>query len=1432
MSYQDIGIRVLVLGVAEGRRSIGMFRSDIGGLEREIRSLSATSAGIGTSLTNLGSALVGIGRTLSIAVTLPIAAMGGSLFRAGIEFEDSFAGVSKTVEGVAYGFREVIANDPAIQQMYLRWQALQFPIRNASNAIWDADETMHRFILSLSAADRAMIMSSDLFGQLTPAGEGLRNEFRNMALDIPISAKEIARIGEIAGQLGVPLGEGGQTLEEFTRIIALMGVTTDYATEDAAFAIARLGNIMGVEGTDLGDFAAQAASAIVALGNVSAATEPEIGNLALRIGAAGRLSGLTVPEILGISTTLAEMGIKAERGGTAVSRVLEEMIISIGEGGEGLQAFATIAGVSTAEFSENFRRDAVGTMKDFLVRMAEIQETGAPGLKQMLIDMGLSGVRVKEVMALLGLNMEALDENIEIANQAWEEQIALEEEAAKRFKTTKSQIQLMKNAFVDIGITLFDLYKNKFDNLIGKIREFALAFKKLTPANQKFLVTLGLLAAAAGPVVVVLGLFIQNLGILITALTALPSLLIRVGMLMLTQFLPVLGLLGAAAGVFYALYATNFLGIGDLIDSLGQKFKELYNSYISGSIAAVAKALKEGDFIGALNIIKGTLQSLALLFKIYFLPEIEAWADTAGKTIEEKIQQWTENLPATFAGLAEQLGEAMKTIGSSIANAVLSEEDQSKIDKFYDETIVANWDKLREWIDNNDGPLQSGLKSIYNGIKSFVTNFLKNVDTKALEGAVENIIKAFGAAFLIATVVVAIAAKVWENVAPILGTALGLIVSAVAEVIAGDFDGAAEKLKKLVGEVMAWSKPAIEKAAENARLLALGITLLSLAFLLDVSEKAKGLTDQLSIIGGTLISNAYTNLKNIVDQLQTIAGIVLDTIIGAISSLVEDILKFGSETVNKAATNLGKFVDEAERFIKTNIAEAIAKVDPYAFALFIVGMLLLTGPAIVAGLASLVTSLGLFVLHLVDMAAINLVSLASGLSGVGKSFVVTGWTKVATLASDAASLAVSLVKMTATTILSGISTLTTHFITLAINVGKAAAAAWASLGPYALLALAVLAVQTNFGGVKDKLKQVGDGIKEGDLKKTLDGIVDSLTAIPIGIATWIGDQVGINVPEGLKSWKTNIKLISLIIEAIPGYIDSFIEKATGIDVGEGWETFKLVITLIKSALLWSWTYVSEFVQALLDIVVPIAWDAFKETITNTWDNIKEIPGKIGEFISQVADIVMPDDLGLIEDAFAFIKSGLEVVPALIEGFINWLGKIKMPGALQAIADAIAVILNAPGWVIDKITGGGGDGTTPYVPTASDFGTQSLNNRMRYDRLIAQGLPPEEARIESGFNAHGGNFSGWSMVGEQGPELVFSRNNSLVIPNNWSNKIMELINRESLLTNSINRLVDRNYLGSGPQYAYYQPTFQGTPSAEMRQVNNDMYHQWLVTTGRA
>lgn len=476
MAQTDVGIRVVVLGAAQASRILGNVRDDLSRFGAGIASHTSAVEKFGRSVVQTGDAISSLGRTMTYTITTPILGAIGALTSAGIEFEDSFAGVSKTVDGVALGFKEVATQ-------------------------------MYGTSTGLSEAQKQAVFANDSFGKLTEIGENLRNEFRQLSRQIPISADELARVAQISGQLGVKSDQ----IVDFTKTMALLGTTTDLSAEQAAFAIARFANIMGVSQEDISEYAYQMANSIVSLGNNAAATESEITNLALRLGAAGRQAGLTSPQILGISASLAEMGVKAERGGTAVSRVIYEMIFAISDGGENLAQFAQIAGMSTTDFAAGFKKDALGTLDTFLTRLSTLQDQGQISADT-LTALGLSGVRVREVLNILGPNIQSIRDNVDRANTAWLEQIALQEEAAKRFKTLKSMIQLAKNALTDLGITIFDLVKDDLSRFITGIGTLVDKFQALDPALQKTIIRVGLLVSAIGPLLLIGGTLLQIVG--------------------------------------------------------------------------------------------------------------------------------------------------------------------------------------------------------------------------------------------------------------------------------------------------------------------------------------------------------------------------------------------------------------------------------------------------------------------------------------------------------------------------------------------------------------------------------------------------------------------------------------------------------------------------------------------------------------------------------------------------------------------------------------------------------------------------------------------------------------------------------------------------------------------------------------------------------
>ncbi len=321
----------------------------------------------------------------------------------------------------------------------------------------------------------------------------ISDEIKRMAAETGVSTTTIAAVAENAGQLGVAT----ENIASFTRTMLDLGESTNLTADEAAVAIARLTNIMG-SGEDA---TSRLGSSLVALGNNFATTESEILEMATRLASAGKLAGMSEAQILALATAMSSVGIEAEAGGTAMTQTLNAIDRAASSGGDTLETFARVAGMSAEEFTTAWRTDAAGALTAFIQGLSALSAQGG-SVTAILDDLGLSGIRQSNMLRSLALASDMMTDALETSNSAWTENVALANEANAVYGNTEHRISAARESINNLGIAIGDAFGPQISGGADMVNDLAQALTdaaETAPGLVSALgsVTVGITGAAA-----------------------------------------------------------------------------------------------------------------------------------------------------------------------------------------------------------------------------------------------------------------------------------------------------------------------------------------------------------------------------------------------------------------------------------------------------------------------------------------------------------------------------------------------------------------------------------------------------------------------------------------------------------------------------------------------------------------------------------------------------------------------------------------------------------------------------------------------------------------------------------------------------------------------------------------------------------------------
>lgn len=348
------------------------------------------------------------------------------------------------------------------------------------------------------AAGKASIEFESAFAGVEKTVDGtteqlaaLRQGILDMAEEIPASTTEIAAVAEAAGQLGIATDD----VLDFTRVMIDLGEATNLSADEAASALAKFANITGTTADEY----SKLGSTIVDLGNNFATTERDIVEMATRLASAGTVAGLSEQDILALSTAMSSVGINAEAGGTAMTQTMTAISKAVSAGGDDLETFAKIAGVSASEFADMWGNEPIDAISAFIGGLGKMNENGEDTIA-VLDELGLSGIRQSNMLRALALASDVLDDAVTTANTAWDENIALSNEASKRYATTESQMKMLRNGLNNLAISIGDILLPIINKIVAGLQNAIEWFTNLDDGVKKTILIIGGLIAAISPI--------------------------------------------------------------------------------------------------------------------------------------------------------------------------------------------------------------------------------------------------------------------------------------------------------------------------------------------------------------------------------------------------------------------------------------------------------------------------------------------------------------------------------------------------------------------------------------------------------------------------------------------------------------------------------------------------------------------------------------------------------------------------------------------------------------------------------------------------------------------------------------------------------------------------------------------------------------------
>lgn len=583
--------------------------------------------------------------------------------------------------------------------------------------------------------------------------EALRDKAREMGSKTKFSASEAASAMEYMAMAGWKTGDMLGGIEGIMNLAAASGedlATTSDIVTDALTAF-------GLSAEDSGHFADILAAAS-SNANTNVSMMGETFKYCAPIAGALGFSAEDTAEAIGL---MANAGIKSTQAGTALRTIMNNLTGEVKISGKAL-GDVTIA-----------TTNADGSMRDLSDILADCR-TAFSGLSESEKAQAAETLVGKNAMSGFLALMNAAPENIDKLSNAIDNCDGTAESMAVTMQDNLAgQLTILKSQLEELAISFGEILMPAIRSIVSHIQGFIDKLNGMDEGQKKAIITIGLVVAAIGPLLVIIGTVISKVGVAMqgfvklagafnkikAAASAGTGIFGKLGTAIGGVSAPVLAVVAVIAvlvAAFVHLWNTNE-GFREAILGTWEKIKTTVSNFVEGirerlaalgisfsDIAETIKAIWNGlcavlapIFEGAFNAISNVLQTV--------LGVITGILDVfIGLFTGNWEQVWTgvkEIFSSIWEGIKGAFQNAIDTI-RGIADAVLGwfgtswNDVWSSVKAFFEgiwngiaSFFSGIWNGIRNTVTTVLNAIKSVITTVWNAIKTTITTVLNGIKT-------------------------------------------------------------------------------------------------------------------------------------------------------------------------------------------------------------------------------------------------------------------------------------------------------------------------------------------------------------------------------------------------------------------------------------------------------------------------------------------------------------------------------------------------------------------------------------------------------------------------------------------------------------------------------------------------------------------------------